>query len=221
VGRRSGVDKTESQRIPNLPRKQLSRSQLRLLGILPLAFCLAQAIHYWQINQLGHILWMCNIGNLVLALGLFLERPLLIRVAAVWMLPGLLVWCAYVVPTWGMLLTGNFTLTELFGVFSSSLAHLGGFAVGVIVLRKVGMDRKTWLFVFMWYLIVQLLSRLLTPPDMNVNLSHRVQEGFEKSFGSYWKFWLTLTVFVGICSWLVGYVLYRIWPSEEVQPLNP
>jgi hypothetical protein len=199
-----------------LPRKILSRSQLRLFGILPLTFFLAQAIHYWQIHQLGHILWMCNIGNLVLALGLFFERPLLIRVAAVWMLPGLIVWCAYVVPTWSMLLTGNFTLTELFGVISSSLAHLGGFAVAVIVLRRVRMDRKAWLFVFIWYFIVQLLSRLLTPPDMNVNLSHRVQEGFEQSFTSYWKFWLALTVVIGIGSWLVPYFLYRIWPSEEV-----
>lgn len=199
-----------------MPRQKLSRSQFRLLGILPLTFCLAQAIHYWQINQLGHMLWMCNIGNLVLALGLFFERPLLIRVAAVWMLPGLIVWCAYVVPTWGMLLMGNFTFTELFGVISSSLAHLGGFSVGIIVLRRVRMDRNAWLFVFIWYFIVQLLSRLLTPPDMNVNLSHRVQEGFEKSFPSYWKFWLTLTVLVGIGSWLVSFVLYRIWPSEEI-----
>lgn len=216
MGRTSGGDKTESQRISNLPRKRLSRSQLRLLGLLPLTFFLAQAIHYWQIHQLGHMLWMCNIGNLVLALGLFFERPLLTRVAAVWMLPGLIVWCAYVVPTWGMLLTGNFTFTELFGVISSSLAHLGGFAVAVIVLRRVRMDRKAWLFVFIWYFIVQLLSRLLTPPDMNVNLSHRVQEGFEQSFTSYWKFWLTLTVLVGIGSWLVSFVFYRIWPSEQV-----
>ena len=158
---------------------------------------------------------MCNIGNLVLALGLFFERPLLIRVAAVWMLPGLIVWCVYVVPTWSILLTGNFRFTELFGVISSSLAHLGGFAVGVIVLQRVRMDRKAWLFVFMWYFIVQLLSLWLTPPDMNVNLSHRVQEGFERSFTSYWKFWLTLTVLVGIGSWLVSFVMYRIWPSEE------
>ena len=49
------------------------------MGILPLLFFIAQAIHYWQIDQLGQMLWMCNIGSLILALGLFLERPVLIR----------------------------------------------------------------------------------------------------------------------------------------------
>ena len=43
---------------------KLSRSQFQLLVAAPLIFFLAQAIHYWQINELGHTLWMCNIGNL-------------------------------------------------------------------------------------------------------------------------------------------------------------
>ena len=58
------------------------RAQMRLLGLLPLVFFLAQFVHYWRIDQLGHLLWMCNIGNLVLAAGLFLEKPLLVRVSA-------------------------------------------------------------------------------------------------------------------------------------------
>ena len=95
---------------------KLTRQQL--LGFFPLAFFTAQALHYWQINQLGHMLWMCNIGNLLLAIGLFTEQSLLIRVAVIWMVPGVLVWFAYVVPTWGMLLTGKFSSTELFGVLS-------------------------------------------------------------------------------------------------------
>src|SRR4030095_15359618 len=62
---------------------------LRLLGFFPLFFFLAQAIHYWRISELGHMLWMCNIGNLLLAIGLFLNRPLLTRVAVIWLIPGL------------------------------------------------------------------------------------------------------------------------------------
>jgi len=53
---------------------KLTELQFRLLGILPLTFFAAQAVHYWQINQLGHMLWMCNIGNLLLALGLFFDE---------------------------------------------------------------------------------------------------------------------------------------------------
>ena len=195
-----------------LDARQLTGRQLRLLGFLPLAFFSAQAIHYWQINELGHMLWMCNIGNLVLALGLFFEASILIRVAVIWMVPGVAVWFVFVVPTWGMLLTGRFSYAELFGVLSSTLAHLGGFTVGIVVLRKVGMDARAWLYAFIWYFVVQLLSRLVTPAAMNVNLSQRIQAGWEQSFSTYWSFWFVLTMLVGACLWILGLLLKRLWP---------
>src|SRR5262245_62813171 len=85
----------------------------RWLGLLPLIFFLAQADHYWRINELGHMLWMCNIGNLILALGLFFEKPVVVRLAAIWMVPGLIIWFIYVVMAYGVF-------------FSSTLAHVGG-----------------------------------------------------------------------------------------------
>lgn len=184
-----------------------------MLGFLPLTFFLAQALHYYDINELGNMLWMCNIGNLALALGMFLEKPLLVRVSVMWMVPGLIVWCIYVVPTWGPLLTGQFTWNELFAVMASSLAHFGGITIGLVALRRIGMDKYAWLYAFGWYFIMQLLSRLLSPASMNVNLAHRVQDGFEGSFNSYWKFWLLLTTLVGIGAWLIAFGFNRIWPS--------
>jgi hypothetical protein len=199
-----------------LESRKLTQSQFRLLGILPLAFFLAQAIHYWQINQLGHMLWMCNIGNLLLALGLFFEQAILVRVAVMWMVPGLLVWFAYVVPTWGMLLTGRFSFTELLGVVSSTLAHVGGFTVGMVAVRKTKMDSRAWVYAFLWYFIVQLASRLITPAAMNVNLSHNIQTGWEQTFSSYWKFWFVLTILVGIGSWILGLLLRLLWPASDL-----
>jgi hypothetical protein len=194
---------------------RLSDSQTRLLGFLPLVYFLAQAIHYWQINELGHTLWMCNIGNLVLAIGLFLQHRVLIRVSVMWMVPGLVVWSIYVVPTWGALFAGEYSMPQLFGVLSSSLAHLGGLSVGLMILRKIRMDRWAWVYAFGWYLVMQIVSRLLTPANMNVNLAHRVQDGFEGAFGSYWKFWLLLTFLVALFAWLIGYGFWRVWPAKE------
>jgi hypothetical protein len=199
---------------------QLPKTQLRLLGLLPLAFFSAQALHYWQINELGHMLWMCNIGNLLLALGLFFEQAILTRVAVIWMVPGVAVWFLYVVPTWGMLLTGRFGYAELFGVVSSTLAHLGGFSVGIVVLRKVGMEARAWFYAFIWYFVVQLLSRLVTPAEMNVNLAHRIQAGWEETFSSYLRFWFVLTLLVGICLWLLGLLLRMFWPVPT-EPKSP
>jgi len=181
------------------------RTKTRLLGLLPLFFFIAQGIHYWRINQLGHMLWMCNIGNLVLALGLFFEKPLLVRVAAIWTIPGLFVWFIYVVLAWGVFLT-------------STLAHIGGLAVATIALKTYRMDRNSWLYAFGWSLLMQLLSRFLTPPELNVNLTHFVQPGWERTFTSFWTFWLVLTFATAVVLWLSGLLWRTLCPAVAANP---
>src|SRR4029453_4342464 len=100
-----------------------TRISHRWLGILPLIFFIGQAVHYWRSNELGHMLWMCNIGSLVLALGLFLEKPVLVRLSAIWAIPGVIIWFIYVVLPWGVFLT-------------SALDHLGGLVVALIALKR-------------------------------------------------------------------------------------
>ena len=175
--------------------------RFRLIGLLPLIFFLGQTIHYWRYGGMPNLLWMCNVGNLLLALGLFLNHRELIRAAAIWTIPGLLIWFLYV-----FLPGGNFP--------SSMLAHVGGIIVAMFVLSRVRMDRIAWLYAFVWYLFMQLSSRLTTPAPMNVNLAHAVQPGWENSFNAYWKFWLVLTVLVAAGLWVIGITLSRIWPSS-------
>ena len=184
------------------------RTRMRLLGLLPLIFFLAQGVHYWRINQPGHMLWMCNIGNLLLAMGLFLEKPLVVRLAAIWTIPGLLVWFIYVVLAWGVFLT-------------STLAHIGGLVVAMFVLSRYRMDRTAWRWAFGWYLMVQLGSRFVTPSELNVNLAHAIQPGWERAFESYWAFWLTLTVVTVVVLWLSGLLLWSLWPAGEQKALVP
>lgn len=176
------------------------RTRMRLLGLLPLTFFIGQGVHYWQINQLGHLLWMCNVGNLLLAMGLFLEKSRVVRLAAIWTLPGLIVWFIYVVLAWGVF-------------FTSTLAHVGGIIIGMVALSKYRIDRTAWRWALGWYLMVQLASRFVTPPELNVNLAHAIQPGWENSFGSYWAFWLTLTGFAIVLLWLSGLLLWSIWPA--------
>jgi hypothetical protein len=179
---------------------------MRLLGLIPLIFFLAQGVHYWRIDQLGHLLWMCNVGNLLLAMGLFLEKPLVVRLSAIWMIPGLVVWFIYVVLSWGVFLT-------------STLAHVGGLIVAMFALTSYRMDRTTWRWSFGWYLMVQLASRFVTPAELNVNLAHSIQPGWESAFGSYWAFWLTLTLVTVVVLWLSGLLLWSIWPAGERKAL--
>ena len=178
--------------------------RIRLLGILPLLFFLAQVVHYWRISELGHLLWMCNIGNLLLALGLFIGNRRLMRVSIIWTVPGLLIWLLYVVLAWGVF-------------FTSTLAHVGGLIVGMIVLREIGMERGTWLYAFGWYLLVQVLSRLFTAAVLNVNLAHGIQPGWERWFAAYWEFWLVLTLVTAVTLWIVEVLFRNLWPVRLTQ----
>ena len=144
---------------------------------------------------------MCNVGNLLLAMGLFFVKPLVIRLSAIWMIRGLLVWILYVVLAWGVFLT-------------STLSHVGGLAVAMVALSSVRMDRAAWRWAFRWYLVIQLASRFLTPAALNVNLAHAVQPGWERPFSSYWSFWLVLTLVTLIVLWLSNLLLWSIWPPE-------
>ncbi len=184
---------------------RLSATQFRALGLLPLSFFIAQGFHYWRIDELGHMLWMCNIGNLILAVGLFLNHAILIRVAVIWTVPGLLVWFVYVVLPWGVFL-------------SSTLAHLGGLAVGIVAIRRVRMDRASWAYALLWYLGIQLVSRLVTAPELNVNLAHAVEPGWRQAFDAYWKFWLVLTVVGAMILWAIGRGLLKLFPASVRTP---
>ncbi len=177
-------------------------TRFRLIGLLPLTFFLAQTIHYWRVGGMGNLLWMCNVGNLLLATGLLLNHREMIRAAAIWTIPGLGIWMRYV-------------LFEYDFVVSSALAHVGGIVVALIVLRRVRMDRTAWVYAFAWYLVMQVASRLVTDPRLNVNVVDRIQTGWEKAFSSYWKFWIVMTAVVAFCLWAIGMVLSWIWPTQN------
>ena len=181
-------------------------TRFRVIGLLPLTFFLAQTMHYWRVGGIGNLFWMCNVGNLLLATGIFLNHRELIRATAIWTIPGLLLWVRYV-------------LFEYDFVVSSALAHVGGIIVALIVLRRVRMDRIAWVYAFVWYLFMQLLSRLATDPRLNVNVAHRIQTGWERTFSSYWKFWIILTVLTAFLLWAIGLTLSRIWPARDTEPL--
>jgi hypothetical protein len=192
--------RTKPGLLPLSPDKPLE-FKFRLLGILPLLFFLGQGIHYWRIHQLGNMLWMCNIGNLLFGIGLFVDNRRLMRVAIIWTIPGLIIWLIYVVLEWGVF-------------FTSTLAHVGGLVVGLFVLRRIGMDRRSWVYAFVWYLLVQFASRLLTATDLNVNLAHRIQPGWDQRFGTYWQFWLVLTIVTASTLWLVEQLFLWLCPMR-------
>ena len=90
----------------------------------------------------------------------------------------------------------------------------------LIALSRVRMDRGAWRWAFGWYLAVQLASRFVTPPALNVNLAHAVQPGWERTFNSYCSFWLVLTLVTLVVLWLTGLLLWSIWPLQKIEQVR-
>lgn len=179
--------------------RQPLETRYRLLGLLPIAFFAVQTIHYVRFGGLGNLLWMCNLSNVLLGIGLLISHRELIRAAAIWTIPGLALWIIYVLVPSGFYL-------------STTLAHVGGFIVGMVALQRVRMDRRAWAYAFAWGGLTQLAARFLAPAELNVNVAHRVQDGMETAFTSYWKFWIVLMIAVAITLWSIGKLLSLIWP---------
>jgi hypothetical protein len=57
------------------------------------------------------------------------------------------------------------------------------------------MGKYSWLYALTWFLLLQQVTRLFTPPELNINLAHSIYPGWEGLFSGYWQYWLFI-----ICS---------------------
>ena len=172
---------------------------LRLLGLAPLAFFVLHAHYHVGQETAGHLLWVCTLSNLLLSLGLLLNLPVLIRVAAMWLILGL--------PLWALDL-----YEQAMWPVSTFLTHLGGLAVGLLGLTRVRAARRLWAYGFVWYLGLQLAARLLTRSELNVNLAHEVHGGWGTLFDSYWKFSIFMGLVVAALLWLTSLAMLKLFP---------
>ncbi len=175
----------------------------RSLGWLPLIFFVARLIEYVQVGAPSQVLWMCHLSNLLLAAGLFLANPLIIRVAVVLLVFG--------VPPW---IVDMFVIKIITPV--SVVSHLGGLIVGLLAIAKLRAKPWTWLAALICFVLVQIISRFVTPAALNVNTSHRVYDIFKDVVGNYWVYWAISTVVIGASLWLIDFVIGKIFPQSGI-----
>ena len=173
----------------------------RLLGFLPLSFFAARFVEYVVVAKTPEqILWACHISNLLLAVGMFLASPFLIRIAFFWLILGAPPWIVDMV--WSRLVTPV-------SVFS----HLGGVVLAIVAIRKVGAKRGSWLHSLVYFVILQQITRLLTQPGpyTNVNVAHFAYGPAKDWFTSYWKYWLVNTSVIAVALITIEIVLLRLY----------
>ncbi len=180
-------------------------SRFRLLGFLPLCFFIARAIEYVAIAKTPEqMLWSCHVSNLMLAVGIFLGAPLLIRIAVFWQILG-------VAPRiMDAVVSG---LVKMVSIFS----HLGGVVVAIVAIRQIGAKRWSWVYSLVYFVILQQLTRLLTDPGpyTNVNVAHFAYGPMKDWFAVYWKYWVVNTALVAALLFIIEVVLLRIFPDQR------
>lgn len=198
------LDKPLEARKESLPWK------VRLLGLLPLAFFIA---HFWvyalaELPYSTHnMLWMCNVSNLTLAIGLLFDLKWLTRVSVIWLIPGLPLWLVEVVGHGGWMLT-------------SFLTHIGALIVGLIAMRWVRTDKWMWLYAFAWFLFIQQISRIITSneyPHWNVNAAHAIYKGYENVVSHYWQFWMITTLMIAAGLLILSLILWLLFPNRDAK----
>jgi hypothetical protein len=178
--------------------------RFRLLGLLPLCFFIVRGIEYIIVAKTPEqMLWSCHISNLLLAVGLFMGSPFLIRVAALWLILG--------VPPWFIDMVWSKQITPV-RVFS----HLGGFIVAILAIRWVGAKRWSWIPSLVYFVILQQITRLLTDPTpyTNVNVAHFAYGPMKDWFASYWTYLVANTSAVALLLIIVEFVLLRLFPTK-------
>ncbi|HET6266957.1 MAG TPA: hypothetical protein VFG11_04500 [Acidobacteriota bacterium] len=177
-------------------------TRFRALGFIPLGFFLLNLFHHIQESKPDHILWICNLDNLMIALGLLLNAPVLIRIAILWLVPGFPLW-----------LIESYELGAL--PLSAVCAHVGALIFGFALLPKIRMKRVTWIYATLYALIVQQLSRWFTRSELNINVAFRPYSGWDQTFPHYWMFWLYIFGLTIAFLFLSSVLLSKLFPVHD------
>lgn len=120
----------------------------------------------------GEALWMCHIGAAFVGIGLLTSSTTTNGIGTLFLCVG--------TPLWVMYLAGG-------GEFypTSCFPHIGGLAIGIYGVRRLGLPRGTWWKAAVALVVLILLCRLVTPPSANVNVAFAIYPGWEKYFPSH------------------------------------
>jgi hypothetical protein len=145
---------------------------MKSLGCLALVCYAVHAGFHLYHGRPEDLLWACHVGAAVVGLGLILSSATLNGM-------GVLLLCMGT-PLWLLDLAGG-------GEFypTSCFTHLGGLAIGIYGLYRLGMARGTW-----WKTSITLVAligfcRVVTPEHANVNVAFAIERGWESYFPSH------------------------------------
>jgi len=141
------------------------RARAAVTALLAVIYALHAVTHALDDDPL-HLLWACNVSLLLIAAGFALNQPRLNAIGFTWIVYGTPIWLVDVA-------AGNPQL------WTSWITHFGGIAIAAWGMKTLGVPRGTWWLAPAAFLPLLALTRLVSPPALNINLAFRVYDGFE------------------------------------------
>jgi len=149
------------------------------LGAASVCFYAAHVGRYLYLRQPESALWICHLGALLVGIGLLTRNGTLNAIGTLWLLVGLPLWI------YDLVKAGGWSIPTV-------LTHVFGPIIGLLGVRMLGMPTGLWWKSLAGLAPVFALSRWLTPPWANINLSHGLYPGSEAVFPNYAVYIATL-----------------------------
>jgi len=131
------------------------------LGAVAIIFFAVHAGYHAARGNPENAVWMCHLATLGIGVGLIGRWPALNAIGVLWLAAGVPLWTVY-------LATGG----EFFP--TSILPHVGGLALGVIGLTRLGAPAGVWAAALAALIVLVLACRVVTPERADVNLAFTI-----------------------------------------------
>ena len=171
-------------------------------GLTAIGFYVAHLWQWARLRRLENILWACHIGCLLVGLGWLVDWPITNAIGLLWLLPGIIFWALYLVGG------GAF-------YWSSFLIHIGGNLLGLWGAMAMGFPAGTWWKAGLSYVMLILVSRLVSRVAENVNFSRQVWSGWETRFPSYRRYVAGLVIGAFALFFVMELMLRQFLPAHN------
>ena len=186
-------DRVES--LAKNPSTANDRKMFNALAMLLLVVFVINTLDNYRIGQLQDMLWICHVSMLLLAVGMYARRQQFIQIAALWIFPGFVFWF---VDAW----FSGYT-------WASAASHFVAIISAYYAMRRVGAVLGLWRYAMLFWLLLQLLARWLTPASANVNIAFTVRAEATWAFEAYWQYWMFTCVAALFGLWCLEKILHR------------
>lgn len=174
---------------------------MRKFGLMALG-CYAIHAGFHIVNgRPEEMLWMCHLGAALVGVGLLTLSSTINGIGTLFLCVGTPLWVMYLVGG------GEFYPTSCF-------PHLGGLAIGLYGVCRLGVPSGTWWKAVVALLTLILVCRLITPSRANVNVAFAIYPGWERVFPSHLVYLVTMMSMAAGYFFVLEYVLRR-WVCAE------